>query len=422
VLCPIVALLIGACGSGNQTDNAPLANAAQTSPVDNRGSGEIYTAVVDAGSTGSRIYLYKATPGDGFGTIQSLLSYSSSSIPGLSSFSGNPADAGPKGIQPLLDNLSQYLAQNQLQKNQVRVSVLGTAGMRNVDSGTAGAIYNSVKQSIGGSDYTAADVGTISGQNEGLYSWADVNYLKHTFQNHTPSYGLVEVGGSSAQVAYVTSARDNPNVVMKTINGVTYPIFSISYLGLGQDSACAAMIADSASGGDATPNACYTAGYSFGANAGDPNPAPGVKSLTGSYDYATCQGIYRSVIKGFDVNHTAFAEGFDAARFLLVGGSVSGVLGNWGLSPSDASPTELATQAQKHCEHAMWSDFLAAYSAYAPQRYLQPQCANSTYLGTFLYDRAGLHLQDGQAVSVPNVDGVATTWTLGYVLLTQLSR
>ncbi|MFM0515170.1 hypothetical protein [Paraburkholderia sp. RL17-373-BIF-A] len=404
VLLTVSALLTGACGGSSGSGATPTPT---------------YSAVVDAGSSGSRIYLYKSVPSNDFGTIETLLDYTSISIPDLSSYAGNPAQAGPHGVQPLLDQLTQYLRSNHLQEGHVRVSVLGTAGMRSVARGAATAIYDSVTKSISSSHYTVANVGTISGQEEGLYAWASVNHLKNTFQDHATPYGIIEVGGASAQVTYVGKDKGDASVVTKTINGIVYPVFSISYLGLGQNSARASMIESSAAGGGTDNNTCYTSGYSFGSAPGDPSPAPGTRSLTGNYDYATCQSLYRSVIGRFDVANTAVMPGFSGTHFLILGGSVSGVLANWGLSTSMALPNKLLSEAQANCQGATWTKFYATYSAYGPMRFLQPQCANSTYLGTLLYDGDGLGLRPDQGMIPVDVAGRASTWTLGYVLLTE---
>jgi len=379
-----------------------------------------YTAVVDAGSSGSRIYLYSSTANGDFGTIQTLFDYAPKNLTGLSSFSNAPSQAGPQEIQPLLNYLNSFLAGQKLLKSQVSINVLATAGMRTVDPATSSAIYQSVTNSIVSSGYAPAKVETISGQNEGLYSWADINYLEGALQAKTTPYGIVEIGGASAQIAYISSDLKNPNILTITINGVPYSIFSISYLGLGQNSARQAMINSQAAGGGLINNACYTSNYQFGANPGDPGPAPGVTSLTGAYDYSKCSTLYTSVINGFNVSGTANAAGFNTARFLAIGGSVSGAIGNWGLT--NQAPTVLASQVQTYCQSASWANFLATFGAFGATKFLQPQCANSTYLSTFLYGPSALSLGANQLSSITDINGTVTTWTLGYVLISQFSH
>ncbi|MFM0515193.1 hypothetical protein, partial [Paraburkholderia sp. RL17-373-BIF-A] len=123
-----------------------------------------YTAAVDAAGSGSRIYLYKSMPSNGFGTIESMFHYASSAISGLSSYADSPVEAGLRGLQPLLDCLDLCYA-NHLQKSRVRVSVLGSGWERSVVRGAAIAIYDSVTQSIESAH--ACDVDTITGAGRG---------------------------------------------------------------------------------------------------------------------------------------------------------------------------------------------------------------------------------------------------------------
>jgi hypothetical protein len=352
------------------------------------------------------------------GAINKLLIYSGGEA--LSSFVDSPSEAGPEGVQPLLDRLDQELAAHGLDKRDVSVNVLATAGMRHVDAdnpAASAAIYESVRNTVQAAQYTVGAVGTISGQDEGLYAWADVNYLKNVFQERGVPYGIVEIGGASAQVTYVSSASDNPNVKPVTINGVGYPVFSISYRGLGLNDARADMIA----GGGVIDNPCYTRGYVFGANSGDPAPAVGVDSLTGNYDYLTCSNLYRDLITSYFQADSPMDAGFSATRFLLTGASIPGVLHNWGVTSSGPS-SALSSMAQQHCQGALWSDFYASFQQYSPSRFLQSQCSSSTYLGVLLHDADALGLRTDQTASTPDIDGTATTWTLGYVLISEFGR
>ena len=87
-------MTLAACGGGGNSER----------------SQETLTAVVDAGSTGSRIYLYKTTPDDSFIQIKQL--YTNKDVPhGLSWYDGTqgadsaPGNAGASGIEPLLSKL-----------------------------------------------------------------------------------------------------------------------------------------------------------------------------------------------------------------------------------------------------------------------------------------------------------------------------
>lgn len=394
--------LLGACGTGATNDVFS------------------YTAVVDAGSTGSRIYLYRSTKSENFGSVQTLLSYQPSNLNGLSSFGGDPAEAGPQEIQPLLDYLSAYLSHEKLLKSQVDIGVMATGGMRGVDQATSSAIYGSVRDAIEKSGYVPGKIETISGAEEGLYSWVDINYLEGTLKARTKPVGLVEVGGASAQIAYSTSDFYNENVFNEFINGVSYKILSVSYDGLGVDSARHAMVISNSRGGGRTNNACYTSGYQFGAGPGDPKPAPGVMSLTGSYDYEICSQLFESVMNNFSVSRATKNNDFNSTKFVAVGNSVFSTLNNWGIKGQ--TPTSLGQDAQTYCQANTWDNFFASFGNSAPKKYLEAQCANSTYLNAFLYGQKGLSLGIEQLNTVTQINATPTTWTLGYVVISQFSH
>lgn len=203
LLAAAAALVIGAgsltaCSSQSSTTNAA---GSRPDPSD-------YTAVVDSGSNGSRMFLYANASTESATEVELEYSFDpkAGSIPGfagLASYAADPSAAGPSGIAPLLAGLTTYLDQNSIPKSEVPVSVMATAGMRELDQvnpQAVTAIYASVSETVSASGFPIGEVGTISGQREGLYSWADVNYGLGTFGSDKPAEprGIVEVGGASA--------------------------------------------------------------------------------------------------------------------------------------------------------------------------------------------------------------------------------
>lgn len=392
-------LLLGGC-AGSEEDGSPS-----------------YVAVVDAGSTGSRLYLYETEPGGTLGQIRSVFDARRASLPPLASFESNPLAAGPAGIGPLLDDLTLYLSEHHIAKQDVPVNVLGTAGMRKLGSAHATEIYASVSTAIQAAGYRPVETKTIPGESEGLYSWADVNYLEGVFRNGGRPYGLIEIGGASAQIAFVSGDTTADARIMKwRINGTVYPVLSASFLGLGTDEARKAMVHSTSPGAGVAKNACFTSGYLFGANPGDPPPAPDVQTLSGAYDYETCNGLYESVLQRFDIAKIRGVNGFSTTPFLLVGGFVEGALVDWGMPKQ--SPAVLEGNVRSYCQGGSWTNFLATFGQYAPQKYLQSLCANSTYASALLYGSKGASLRTDQAVPF-KVEGTTSTWTRGYVLISR---
>lgn len=348
-----------------------------------------YQMVVDAGSSGSRVYVYQISPSSGLPAIIDI--YESKNTLPLSKYVGDPSTAGSVGIQPLLDSAISFMNTTYgVPPQQIRASVLGTAGMRYVAESTQTAIYQSVTNVIVSDGLILGDVGTITGQDEGLYSWSDVNYLQNNFNGAQTTNGIVEVGGASAQVAF-NSPTSGDNIVSTTINGQTYNVYAISYLGLGQDQAALAMQALNPS----TKNQCYPAGESA--------------NLSGIFSLSTCSSNYANVTNQYGESLSVMSKqsGFSSTNFIGLS-SVYFALNFWGITQT---PTQLVPMINGTCDLS-WTDMQAFYPG---NKFLSGQCANATYMNQFLY--GSLKLGSTQLTSLNTVDGTALTWTLGYLLL-----
>lgn len=366
------AVLLAACNSGGTTNNTS------------------YQMVVDAGSSGSRVYVYQINPTNALPVISDI--YESSNKLGLATFAANPSTAGGVGIQPLLSSAINFMnATYGVPPQQIRASVMGTAGMRLIAESTQTAIYQSVTNTIVNDGLILGDVGTITGQNEGLYSWTDVNYLQNNFNGAQSTNGIVEVGGASAQVAF-SSPTTGANIVSTTINGLSYNVYAISYLGLGQDQAIAAMQVQNPS----TKGACYPTGYTS-------------SSITGAFNFSTCTSNYATVTGNYGESLSAMStqSGFSSNNFIGLS-SVYYALDFWGITQT---PTQLVPMINGTC-NLSWVDMQASYPG---NKYLSNQCANATYMNQFLY--GSLKLGSSQLTSLNTVNGTALTWTLGYLLL-----
>lgn len=391
-------------------------------------SQETLMAVVDAGSSGSRIYLYKITPDESFIRIKEL--FNNKDVPhGLSWYDGTqgadsaPGNAGASGIQPLLAKLQVYLETIGIAKNSVTVSVLATAGMRLVDADTSSAIYQSVKSTIKANGFVVRQVGTLSGQNEGLYAWADVNYLAGNFKAGTATQGIVEVGGASSQVAFVTSSIQDPNVVTPLVNGVRYPVFSVSYLGLGQSQARLAMINDTSAGG-INSSVCYPNNSTGSPTTFDADTGNIRISATGSSYTAACYGAYAKVITSVS---TSAGNNYPAAKISSLGGfngmhflglsAAYNVLKDWGaLDAADPQQSLTDAVASKCIGSNAWPRVLAQYENVLSV-FSQNGCANATYLNAYVYGGEALGIHPTKLSGASSINGGNLTWTRGFLLI-----
>jgi hypothetical protein len=276
--CAAIAILT-ACGGSNSGSTTST------------NSTPIYTAVFDAGSSGTRLSFFKVTPGNGgYPTIEKIITLDdkTNGIPnddgindfilgnGSISLKGEPLPAGCPGtsklgqtdvqpcvLQPLLQELDKAVAaQNvsdpklNLTISKVKVELFATAGMRTVDQKNGGPkttaqileYYDQMKTYVSNWGYAAGEFKTINGNSEeGLWTWINLNdyYFNIFGGNPTVSktaqnpVGDFEVGGSSMQIAFPVneSPSDSNNIYPVSINGKSFNVYSKTFLGLGGDDA-----------------------------------------------------------------------------------------------------------------------------------------------------------------------------------------
>jgi hypothetical protein len=200
-------------------------------------------AIIDAGSSGSRLLVYEVEKENG--TIKSI--YSKKVEPGLDSLARR---AFPDDSSSLVDSINSLLSSTAfIKKNNshankgTKVYILATAGMRMVDSEKAGTAYRYITNWANQGNYNLCTAMTISGRYEGFYAWiaAGVKGNKLTVINEkfdknqsSLNFGIVEIGGASMQQAYGTNKSEdkckNGDDVWRDNIGCVY---SKSYLGWG---------------------------------------------------------------------------------------------------------------------------------------------------------------------------------------------
>jgi len=270
----ILATALVACGGGSSSSSS----SGSTDPI--------YTAIFDAGSSGTRLSFFKVIPGNGgYPSIGLISKFNDKNLDvpdddGINDFLNGkgvivltngdslppgcpgtenlgPTAVNPCVIQPLLKQLDQTIATLGLAKSQVKVELFATAGMRTEELYNGGTnsqetiddFYASMKAYVANWGYNAGEFKTINGNSEeGLWTWINLNdqYFNAfggntTYWTQAPTTrGNFEVGGSSMQIAFPTTQitpGEVNNVYTVTINKYTYNVFSKTYLGLGGDDA-----------------------------------------------------------------------------------------------------------------------------------------------------------------------------------------
>jgi GDA1/CD39 (nucleoside phosphatase) family len=377
---------------------------------------DLHIAVIDAGSSGSRIVLYeRLNQGD---SLQVEQRFADSGGLALSSFESNPAEAGPLGVKPLLDNLLASLQANSISPGSVKVHLLATAGMRLLEAhnpAAAAAIYDSARATMARSGLRLGRVETLSGIDEGLFAWLDLNELAGNFNaDRTATLGLLEIGGASTQIAFVTRAQDS-RAVSVSVKGKSYRVLSLSWLGLGQDQARLSMIGLTQTAAGQTDNVCYPDNTSQvgGLRAFD----AGINGLlidSGSYDFSACSALYNALLRGMQVREVTTVSDF-AATTLVGVSAVKFALSDW---RATSDPAMLGRQLQDSCTglDAYGKQVLPLLVRSAPGNYFaQNACANGTYVQALVFGPEGLGLRSDQ-LRVDIGKDQSVNWTRGVAL------
>lgn len=384
-----------------------------------------HVAVVDAGSSGSRIAAYEqnSVPLDDPVRVMS----DEPDVPPLSSFENDPAQAGPQGIGPLLDRLDAFVRSEGLDQSAVPVSVLATAGMRNVerrDPAAAAAIIDAVADYVTSRGYPVGEVSIMSGQREALYAWVDANATSGTLADGDNSLGITEVGGASAQVAFQSPRPDAPGVQTTTIGGATFHVVALSYLGLGQNDARGFVRASSTSGAECFPNNAPGAEPIFFESKSS-NP---LRSSTASFRFDECEAAYDSVITQQGSSELNLANndqvrpadirdlpGFDTIDFLGVS-SIAFNMADFGLAPGPGLDTRFREAIRTTCTgDDAWAS-VSALTAPGSGPMAEGLCANGVYSYAFAYGASGVMVPDARLRVDVGLEGSQPSWSRGFAL------
>ncbi|KAF8754906.1 GDA1/CD39 (nucleoside phosphatase) family [Rhizoctonia solani] len=163
-----------------------------------------FALMIDAGSTGSRIHVYKfnncnPTPSLEYEVFKMIR-------PGLSSYRSDPT-AAAQSLDKLLDVAVKTVPKEF--QNCAPVEVKATAGLRLLGHDTAQAILDEVRARLR-SKYPfpvssrASAIEIMEGRDEGVYAWLTANYLlgtlspsKSASKAFTQTYAVLDLGGAS---------------------------------------------------------------------------------------------------------------------------------------------------------------------------------------------------------------------------------
>lgn len=213
-----------------------------------------YGVMFDAGSTGTRIHVFKfqiesrGAPKLAHETFRAIK-------PGLSAYA-DEAEKCAAGILELLDVAKSSVPASMW--NVTPVVLKATAGLRLLPGEKAKHLLDRVRALFLESPFLSRDdsVSIMDGTDEGISAWITVNFLTGDLHSaDSPTVGMLDLGGGSTQITF--SPQDEKTIQTSPIDYIrsfqmfnnTHTVYTHSYLGLGLMSARLAVLG----GVDASP-------------------------------------------------------------------------------------------------------------------------------------------------------------------------
>lgn len=185
-------------------------------------------AVIDAGSTGSRLHVYSYDLDSNQSVINITERWARRINPGIASL-----EARKERVDAYLDDLFPDLVEQ-----KIPVYFYATAGMRLLSKPRQQKLYNLVQNWFADRrDWQLVQAKTISGSDEGLFGWLAVNYQTGSTDPAKEPVGVLDFGGASVQVSFPVTNKNgiDPDDLREAwINGQHITLFVHSFLGLGQ--------------------------------------------------------------------------------------------------------------------------------------------------------------------------------------------
>lgn len=388
----------------------------------------MYTAVIDAGSSGTRLFLYHVEPGP-YPRVEKIAQREFDTMPsgaredGINNFvdPANPdreRTVDPEVIEPLLGAITPILQERGVRPAAVEINLFATAGMRYAEGLHGGVaverFYGRIRDAIAARGFGVGEVRTARGaREEGLWTWTHLNDTQHSvFTSDAAPVGIIEVGGSSTQFSFPVDRAPDPdaNIFPVAINGKSFAVLCRSYLGLGQDDARKAMRRNA---GGVEASVCFPTGFPAVHDVGD--ELDGVASYRleadGRFDFDRCTGLYDAIIRErIDALGDPGLGGFPG-EFVGIDGAYHAT-GHWGIADT---PLLLQTKILDYCHDAGNFDDIAG------NEHVQMLAANATYVNALLFGAHGVLRSHPQKLvrALPSRIGNDTclTWTRGYLLL-----
>jgi len=346
-----------------------------------------YAAVIDAGSSGSRIHVYRWWPGAPLPRVEEA--WRLKIEPGLSAFVGDAA-AIAEHLTPLIEfALDRIAGEGGAPEGRPVLLLEATGGVRALEAPAREELLTAVRSYLETTPFEVGGVEVIDGRSEGLFGWITVNYLLGRLAASHPTAGALDLGGVSTQITFEPRPQDSEGSrAGLRLGDREWRLYARSYAGLGQELALEAA---------ATP-ACYPPGYPLDAE------------RVGRGDYVECRREVLAFLgPRVDPHQPAVAEELYAFSGFYYAADFFGLEDGFSLAALEAAGIDYCARPWSEIEREH-RDRLA-WDPYVPRR-----CFTAAYLVALLHDGYGVALESERIHPVSSLAGQDVGWTLGALL------
>jgi hypothetical protein len=351
-----------------------------------------YITVIDAGSTGSRAFLFQLIKEKPIAIRTIAIARIK---PGISDYVKNPEIAGNK----ILNLLDKLYSSRKVDKKSIPTYIYATGRMRTMPQSKSKPILDAVRKRLVSSDFThIKEIALIKGKREGLYQWLTINYLLGNFiHTDRPKVAILEAGASSVQIAFTDrEKKGTKNTTPNQEKQKEFRVFSLSFPLAGLNEVEARVNAQKANKGS-----CYAGNY-FNNDA--------------SFDWKKCNDKIASAILPNNVLPKSVKRKFkhslsqNTPIIATAGFYYTAALLDY------SSLTSLKEVVNEKCS-LPWTELRETYKDNPSLRFLPPSCLRSTYIYRVLHDKFGIPLNYPHLSFKGNINNHPISWTLGVAYL-----
>lgn len=387
-----------------------------------------YGAILDAGSSSTKVKIYRWPPRTSLSSVLEIKQVGDSEkfSPGISNYvndSGNMSSY----IGQMMDSVKRNIPEDKY--STTSLYLLATAGLRVLPENDARNLMVAIRNVLGNKTlnpfvYNPSNVRILSGEEEGVFAWITINYLENFFGSNQPpskAVGVLEMGGGSTQIVFLPDGPLLANMFQVRIAGERYSLYAHSYLFYGQDymiSRIERFIIEQNPKSSPYTNPCMlkedTKEVLYGEN---------ITTFRGEGDPSKCLTILNSFLKsatddmcypkpcaiGTTYQPSLGTDNFYAiAAFTYAPESLKAVDSSGKLNIDLLNKT-----ANNYCQKTL-SD--ATSNTSIPSKYGSPYCMMGLYIPALLSKAYGFTPETNKIKLVNKISDITVDWTLGAIV------